>query len=131
MSLFTVYDDFEAEITIIPEAEGGRRAPTYNGVRWDFCYAEDDYRQGLWMIPADFVDADGKSLPRELALLVGVPLLARMVVLNDELRESVHLPRIAAGVRFFCHEGSKRVACGMVTRVTGLLERRRRRPKNE
>ena len=34
-------DDFEAEITIFTEEEGGRTTPPRNGIRWDFMYPED------------------------------------------------------------------------------------------
>ena len=115
------WDDFEAAIHSYTTAQGGRRTPAFNGIRWDFAYAEDQSPAPLYMIWPDFFAADGRSLPTDRSLPVDVELTARMVVLLDEMRAEVHRGRIAPGVRFFCHEGSKRVAAGVVTRVTGLF----------
>lgn len=73
------------------------------------------------MVWPDFVDADGKSRSDQAPLPVGETLAARMMIVVDEMREQVHRARIAPGVRFYCHEGGKRVAEGVVTRVTGLF----------
>lgn len=115
------HDDFEADFRIYTRAEGGRRAPPFNGVRWDFAYAEDQPPGTLYMIWPDFTAADGRSLPADRPLPVGPVLRARMLVYADEMRAEVHRGRIAPGVRFFCHEGPLRVAEGVVTRVTGLF----------
>ena len=72
------------------------------------------------MIWPDFLGADGRSLPESLPLPVGVALPARMSIVADDLRAVFHWHRVAPGVRFFCHEGPKRVAEGTITRVTGL-----------
>jgi hypothetical protein len=90
-------------------------------VRWDFAYAEGQPPGTLSMIWPDFFAADGRSLPTDQPLPIGVELSARMAVVMDELRAEVHRGRIAPGVRFFCHEGGQRVAEGVVTRITGLF----------
>jgi hypothetical protein len=54
-------------------------------------------------------------------LPVGVELSARMYVVADEMRAEMHRGRIAPGVRFYCHEGGRRMAEGVVTRITGLF----------
>ena len=54
---------------------------------------------------------------------MGVELPARMVVITDEMRKH-HQARISEGVRFYCHEGTQRVAEGRVTRITGLFKDR-------
>lgn len=114
-------DDFEAVIRILTAAEGGRRTAAVNGIRWDFAYADDGPNPPLlYMIWPDFLDADGQSLPDGRPLPVGRELPARMTVVADDLRAVFHWHRVAPGVRFFCHEGPKRVATGTVTRVTGL-----------
>lgn len=118
------HDDFEARIRIFSNAEGGRRSPVFNGIRWDFAYAEQYLADTRFMIWPDFLDETGNSRASDDPLPVGEELLARMMIVVDEMREQVHRARLAPGVRFFCHEGGQRVAEGVVTRVTGLCEPR-------
>lgn len=118
--LYRVPDDFEATIRILTEAQGGRKSPPYNGIRWDLAYADEGVAEHLYMIWPDFCDAEGNSLPTDRPLPVGVELRARMTVVVDEMREQTHRGRIQPGVEFYCHEGNKRVAVGRVTRITGL-----------
>lgn len=123
--LYSTPDDFEAKIRIMGHEEGGRLKPPFNGIRWDFCYAEDSPQDALWMIWPDFFDDSGDSLPKNLPLPVGVELSVRMTVLVDNMRAQVHRQRIKVGTQFFCHEGSKRVAEGQVTKITGLFYKRK------
>ena len=118
------HDDFEATIRIFSLEEGGRRMPAFNCIRWDFAYADDPSEDNLYMIWPDFFAVAGRPLPTDQPLPVGVELTARMLVLVDEMRAEIHRSRIAPGVRFFCREGGKRVAEGVVTRITGLFEPR-------
>lgn len=118
-------DDFEATIRVYGLREGGRRTPAFNGIRWDFAYADGQPADMLYMVWPDFLTADGRSLPTDQPLPVGVELSARMTVVMDEMRAEAHRSRIAPGVRFFCHEGRQRVAEGVVTRITGLHAARR------
>jgi hypothetical protein len=111
------HDDFEAVIRIYRREEGGRRTPACNGVRWDFAYAEGQPPDTLYMIWPDFLGPDGRSLPADQPLPVGPELPARMLVVADQMWAEVHRGRVAPGVRFFCHEGGRRVAEGVVTRV--------------
>ena len=120
--LYNAPDDFEALIRILPFEEGGRRSAPFNGIRWDFPYAEDDPKDGLWVIWPDFTDTESNSLPRDRALPIGVEIPARMTILNDELRIKVHQARVKVGTTFFCQEGPKRVAFGTVTKITGLFD---------
>jgi len=117
-------DDFEAMIRIFTKSEGGRSTPPFNGIRWDFAYAENQPRGEVYMIHPDFYDEHGDSLPTDRTLPVGVEMPARMVVIFDEMREQVHRSRIREGVRFYCHEGAKRVAESRVTKITGLFNDR-------
>lgn len=112
--------DFLATIRIYKKADGGRRTPALNGIRWDFAYADDQDLPTLYMIWPDFITVSGQSLPADQPLPVDVELTARMRVVVDEMREEIHRNRIAPGVRFFCHEGDRRVAEGVVTAITGL-----------
>jgi hypothetical protein len=118
-------DDFEAAIRVYGPKEGGRRTPAFNGIRWDFAYADDGPDPpSLYMIWPDFFAAGGRSLPTDQPLPGGVELSARMTVVMDEMRGEVHRGRVAPGVRFYCHEGGRRVAEGVVTRITGLYAAR-------
>lgn len=114
-------DDFEARIRIFTSAEGGRRSPVFNGIRWDFAFAEQQPADTIYMIWPDFLDDEGDSRSNVEPLPLGEELPARMMIVVDEMREKIHRARIAPGVRFFCHEGGKRVAVGIVTRITGLF----------
>ena len=51
--------DFEAKIRIYSRREGGRWTPTFNGIRWDFAYAEGQPVGQLYMIWPDFVGMEG------------------------------------------------------------------------
>lgn len=113
-------DDFEARIRVLSRAEGGRRNPARNGIRWDFAYADGKGELVLFMIWPRFLGQDGLPLPEGDELPVGPWLQARMTIVSDALRVSEHRARIAEGVCFHCHEGPHVVAVGEVTRVTGL-----------
>lgn len=118
--LYSVPDDFEATIRILTEAEGGRKTSPFNGIRWDFSYADDDAVDQLYMIWPDFFSASGDSLPTDQPLPFSTELSARMTIVVDEMREQVHRARIKPGVEFYCCEGPRRVAIGRITRITGL-----------
>lgn len=126
MKRFDGIDDFEATIRIFREEEGGRRTPPRNGIRWDLCYADDDPKETLWMVWPDFLDQSGESRPEEEELPVGVQLPAKMFVLVDAMRSEYHRKKAAVGVRFYCHEGPKRVAEGVITKITHLFDERKK-----
>jgi len=117
-------DDFEATIRILGPEEGGRQTPAYNGIKWDFAYAED--RQGpqelnLFMIYPLFYDQQ-HQLYQEVALPIRVELNATMHILVEEMKEAVHRHRMKVGTRFHCHEGRSVAATGVITRITGLFK---------
>ena len=111
--------DFNADVTIFTEPQGGRSSPVRNGIRWDLCYAADDVADGLWQIWPDFLNTDGDSLPDDVPLPTDTVIPARFCICRDSLRP-YHSSRIGVGVEFYCHEGARRVAHGVVTEVTGL-----------
>lgn len=114
--LYEVPDDFEARICIFTEAQGGRKTASFNGIRWDFAYVGADIQKnGIFMIWPDFFDINHDSLPRDQPLPLEQPLMARMTIVSDEMRDEVHRRRVEVGTRFYCHEGGKRVAEGFVT----------------
>ncbi len=116
---FDDYTDFEAVIRVLTPDEGGRQSPAFNGIRWDFAYAEDEPADEIYMIWPEFLDEDGVSFSTDRPLPVDRSLQARMRIVVPEMRV-FHRRRIRPGTRFFCHEGSRRVAEGVVTRLTGL-----------
>lgn len=111
-------DDFEAEIAILSELEGGRKTPPLNGIRWDFLYDGDRAEDSLYMIWPEFIDSKGDAIPKDIPL--AGTLQARMHILNREAAASIHKKRIQVGTAFFAMEGPHKVAKGVVTRVTGL-----------
>lgn len=111
-SLYKKEYDFEAEITILTESEGGRKIPPRNGIRWDFRYAEDD-ENTLFMIWPEFISEDGMLIPEDVALCG--TYRARMYVVVDEMKEKIHNQRIKEGVKFYMVEGPHIVAKGIVT----------------
>jgi len=115
------HDDFEAVIRIYSFDEGGRRTPAFNGIRWDFSYADEQPPSTLYMIWPDFFATDSTGLPIDGPLPVNVELRARMFIAADEMRQKVHRERIIAGTKFYCHEGARRVAEGVVTKITRLF----------
>lgn len=97
--------DFEAVIRIYSFEEGGRATPTFNGIRWDFGYAEPPMPNEIYMIWPDFFAENGDSLNTYDSLPIGVELPARMLILMDKMRE-FHRQNIHKGTRFYCHEGA-------------------------
>ena len=122
VSLYDGPDDFEAEITILTTAEGGRTTPPNNYIRWDFLYAEEAVEDGIrYGIYPEFLDAIGRPLTGSLAL--GGRDTARMYIVSDAHRQEVHHARIALDTIFFMMEGRRKVARGQVTKLTGLRDK--------
>ncbi len=115
--LYKHKEAFEAEITILTESEGGRRSPPHNGIRWDFTYAENNPENKMYMIWPEFVDDNGDAIDRGV-FLEGT-LKARMHIVSEKMLP-LHVEKIHVGTEFYCMEGPKRVAHGVVTKVTGL-----------
>jgi hypothetical protein len=116
--------DFEARIRIFTLADGGR-TPPHNGIKWDFAYEESGVNpDALYMIWPRFVDEAGSPLSEDLPLSPGAPLRAFMYIVVDEMRETIHRERLRIGAKFYCHEGSRRVASGEVTALLALHQPR-------
>ncbi|MCA8830663.1 hypothetical protein [Hymenobacter pini] len=115
--------DFEARVRILRADEGGRNSMAYNGIRWDFAYAQDKPRLlFMWLYP-DFFDPETGNSWRELPLPADEWLHVRISVFSEHMR-AVHQTRIRAGTGFYCCEGSRAVAEGTVTRILSLFEPR-------
>ncbi len=112
-------EDFQARIRFFPLNEGGRH-PYPNGIRSDFMYADD--KVNIYMIHPDFFDSNGDSLPIDEMLPLDVWLNARMYIIVPEMKEKTHRLKIRDEVRFYCMDGGRRIAEGIVSKIVGLYE---------
>jgi len=112
--------DFDVRYRFLTPTEGGRSSgPPHQGYRSDWAYDGDYIEQtGTYMIWPEFEDETGKVIPQ------GQPVPAtghaRMWIVVDYMKESVHRRRIAVGVKGYFMEGSKRVAEAEVINIAGL-----------
>ena len=118
-----VRKDFEVRYRFLTAAEGGRKTgPPGQGYRSDWSYEDKGIRDTgrLYVIWPIFLDETGKIIePNTFVPMEGI---AQMFILNDELRNSLHLGRIAPGVRGYFMEGPNRVAEATVTRLLAIGE---------
>jgi hypothetical protein len=112
-------NQFLAEITIFPLGPDTRQANAFNGIRWAFSYANDDDANGREPETSDvwpeFLDQAGNALPSDVPLQGTIP--ARMHIVFPNM-VGVHFNRLRVGTRFFCMEGSRKVASGIVTSLS-------------
>ena len=122
LSLPNQEPDFEAEIEFLTMLQVGRKTPAFNGIRWDFAYEKDDINEvGLHMIHPYFIDDNNELISNRIPL--NGKLRAWIFIVFDE-RRSYHKGRISVGQKFNCHEGSKSVAKGVVTKLIRLREKK-------
>ncbi len=113
--------DFEADIAFLPLGPETRMAPSRNGYRWDFCFADDLDEEGrphrISHIWPELIDETGVPIPTD-APIEGHHH-ARMHVL---VREAVdlHRQRLAIGTKFYCVNGSRKIAEGVVTSLNPM-----------
>ena len=118
-------DVFEARIRILLPDEGGRKLPPYNGVRWNFRYAMGEESRHFYPLYPDFYRPEtGESWQKLLPLPVNEWLFARMYCIDNASRIQVHQMFVRPGTVFYGCEGSRIIAEGTVTRLTGLFEDR-------
>ena len=117
IKLYSREADFQAEITILTAAQGGRETPPSNGIRWDFRYPEDDLSEGIYMIHPIFLDENKTPIPKGQPLSGTID--AFMFILIEEAVD-FHRKRISVGTDFYCVEGSRTVAIGKVTKLIAL-----------
>jgi hypothetical protein len=108
---------FRAQITIYPCGPDTRSSPAFNGIRWAFAYADDVEKLGARKAPQsdvwpEFFDEAGNSLGSAVPLIGEYS--AVMHIVFDHM-VPVHLQRLTKGTKFFCMEGSRKVAEGVVT----------------
>jgi len=112
---------FDADIEIYPLEKSGRKHHPLNGIRWAFAYADDfaeDVNSGVPVRVSDvwpeFIDEQGKSIPGNVPL-VG-RLKARMHIMFPKM-VPVHMKRLKIGTKFFCVDGGRANAEGVVTAI--------------
>ena len=115
--LYRSQPDFLASITLRPDSSNGRAV--MNGVRTDFCYAEDPDQVTQYMIWPDFFDSSGNSFPIDQPLAFGTLMNARMHILSRDF-VAFHLKRLRHGTRFYCMSGPQVVGDGVVTEVIAV-----------
>jgi hypothetical protein len=129
-NLYGANEDFVARITIFTKEEGGRKTPPVNGIRWDFLFAEnessDSYHHMIWPV---FFDDGGNPYPK------GTPLAgtlgARMYVVARETIPTHLQGQLVEGAEFYCVEGPKKVAKGVVVKLTGITKDFRELPNTD
>jgi hypothetical protein len=110
--------DFEVRYRFYTAEEGGRKGEPRQHMRSDFLYHGDDpYRDGIYAIYPEFLNAAGNPFPEGPVPYNGV---AHMFIFNPAMRTQVHCQRISVGVKGYFVEGPNRVAECEVTRLIGL-----------
>lgn len=124
IDLYSTEPDFEAKITILTSEQGGRVRPPYNYIRWDFGYAEDNRMEpkhnqqaNIYMIHPNFLDESGIPVSKDIPLIGTYQV--RMHIVVKEMVE-YHRSRLSVGTKFNCHEGSRIVARGTVTKLCAI-----------
>jgi hypothetical protein len=108
---------FEVKYRFLTQAEGGRSAPLYQHIRWDFLYEGDNpQKDGVWMIWPEFLDQSGRFLPDGEVPTSGQALM--FIVVPESTQN--HKKRIALGTKGFFVEGSRKIAECEVTAIHGL-----------
>jgi len=111
-------EDFIVSYKLYSKEEGGREI-TYQHLRCDFLYEEDDFTKNkIYMIHPEFIDKNGKPFNKETP----IPLLgnASMWILNSEIREKIHKFRIKVGVKGYFMEGKRKIGEVIVKKIVSL-----------
>lgn len=114
-------NDFEVRYRFLSEAEGGRKSQSiHQGYRCDWVYAEFEEIEPnqAWIIWPLFVYESGEFVPE--GDQVANQGAAHMMVVDKELRQTVHRERIRLGTKGFFVEGGKKVAEATVVRIVDL-----------
>jgi len=95
----------------------------FNGIRWAFAYAEDFKDDGSVVAVSDvwpeFIESNGNAIAEDIPLS-GI-LNARMHIVFPEMMPT-HMKRIKVGTRFYCMEGDRKCAEGVVTTIRSKTE---------
>jgi hypothetical protein len=111
---------FRAQITVYACGPDTRSSPAFNGIRWGLAYADDVEKLGTRNAPQsdvwpEFFDEAGNSLGNAIPLIGEFSAVMHIVFDN---MVAVHFQRLTKGTKFFCMEGSRKVAEGFVTSLS-------------
>jgi len=112
--------DFRVKYRLYSEEEGGRKNPTFQGLRCDFSYDGDDIQKtGIFAIHPEFEDEFGNII-LDKSLPVSNQGTACMWILFPEMRREVHVHRIVIGVIGYFMAGSRKMGQVEVIEILGL-----------
>lgn len=107
---------FQARITIYPLGPETRKTHPFNGIRWAFAYADDfnsdDLPNSVSDVWPEFIDDAGSAIPDEIP--IQGTLAANMYTMVSGMIP-LHTERIEVGTKFYCMEGKRKCAEGVVT----------------
>lgn len=110
---------FTARINIYPLGPDTRKTHPFNGIRWAFAYADDLNADGLPSSVSDvwpeFVDDCGEPFADEIPMQG--ELTANMHIIVAAM-VPFHMARLEMGTKFYCMEGKRKCAEGIVTAIT-------------
>ena len=111
--------DFIVSYRLYSQEEGGRKI-TFQGLRCDFLYQEDEAKIEIYIIHPTFLNEDGSIFEDEKpVLLLG---RAKMWILSSEIKEKIHRSRIKVGIKGYFMEGARKIGEVVVDEVVGLYE---------
>jgi hypothetical protein len=112
--------DFRVSYRLFTQEEGGRWAPPYQHIRWNFRYDDKTISTGTFiMVYPEILTPDGTYFPEGQPIpMVG---LADMFIFSAKAR-AFHAPHIRPGTRGYFVEGRQRVGVWEVLEVTGLRD---------
>jgi len=110
--------DFDVKYKLFSVSEGGRKR-TFQGLRCDFAYQEDKIEDGIYCIHPEFEDAKGNII-KNTEIPVPIVGIARMWILSNEGRNSLHKKKIRVGVKGYMMEGARKIGEVEVIKIVGL-----------
>jgi len=112
--------DFMVEYEILTEAQGGRKTPVYQGIRWDLWYDDEEHQNNhLFKIWPEFLQDDDEVV-KHREVPVDTRGKAVLWIINKKMRR-YHQQRIMLGMNCYAREGPRTVANYRVVKILGLM----------